>query len=487
MAEPPRRIRWGDATLAVDGGRIVAVERDGAEVLTGFDVRFSDYDVEPVHRVDEDEIESVWALGEGRSVTVRHNFDRTWSVRVLVVNDADEALTLEHVLVEATPASGFFGWCWGSGALGRLALLSTSGAESLVFAVQRGMLRERAAGGGTGGVAGELGPIRVPARSRHVISLRGEWRRPEELTEDLPSWLPPLELAAGEPLQLSTPDLALTVPAQTSVDEIGDITEVLPDGGVGARSLVLTGAQGTIILDSVWAPSLSDTLDNVASSVLNEAERRQGVALLDPAAAVVLQRSSLGGTDVEDVLDRALEMTPSGDPWSVVLRASAHASTGREDHLARAATALRGLPAHPGCGVAAMHVVLAQLASGSDPEDALSVLARLAAKVSDPATAFELAVVGAPVSSPIAGLARTAAAELGDGMPGRPSGLRPVDIAQRVAALCLAEAAGQSPDPGEVGFGQRRVGLLVQSWTRRLLVEQPTAEVLAWLSVDVDS
>lgn len=495
MAEPAsREIRWGTSTLTVDRGRIVGLERGGSNVLTGFDVHVSGVDAEALHRVDEDEIESVWTLGDGQTVTVRHNFERTWSVRVLVVNQSAAPLLLERIRIRigAAPASGFSGWCWASGALGRLALLSTRGVQSLVFSVQRGTLRELLVEGDDEGVgaAGELGPLRVAPNSREVVSLRGEWLRPDQLTEDLPSWLPPLEFAAGEPLLLSTPDFALSVPKDTSVAEDEDVVEVLPVGGVGARRLVLTGAPGTIVLDAAWAPPLADVLHQAASSVLDGAERRQGVACLDPASAVVLQRSSLGGGDAEDAIDRALEMAPPDDPWSIVLWGSAFARTGRTDHLQRAVDAFRALPARPGCGVAALHLMVAQLTSGTDPEAGRAVLARLAGEVRDAATALELAVVGAPVATPIDDLARTAVAELGAGMPGRPSGLGALEIAQRVAALRLAEAANPNLFLGGSGraiSGQRqRVGFLVQSWTRRLLVEEPTAEVLAWLSTDVD-
>ena len=355
-----------------------------------------------------------------------------------------------------------------------------------MLSVQRGTLRPCPIGSSTGGAAGELGPLRVPARSRHVISLRGEWRRPDELTEDLPSWLPRLELAAGEPLQLSTPDLALTVPAHTSVDEIGDLREVLPDGGVGARSLVLTGAQGTIILDVVWSPSVVDVLDEVAAAALKNAERRQGVACLDPAGAIVVQRSSLSGGDVEDALDRALEMARPEDPWSIVLWTTAYAATGRAELLQRAEEASEVLPLVPGCGLAAMQLALARLTLGIDAATSHILLSRLARQVGDAATALELAVVGARIATPIDDLARVAVSELGAGLPGRPSRLTAVEIARRVAILRLSATAQAPSSTGEPRIrppllGPERVGALVQSWMRRLLTEQSTAQVLVWL------
>lgn len=478
------QVRWGGATLIVDRGRICGLERGGVNVLTEFVVHVSDE--EAIHRVDEDEIESVWTIGPGQTVTVRHNFDRTWSVRVLVVNDAAVPWELERILIGAVPGPGFVSWSWASGALGRFALLSTEGGDSLVFTVQRGSLRSCPGEQGIGDVAGDLGPLRMAPHSRQVISLRGVWLRSDQLTDELPSWLPLLELAAGEPLQLSTPDLALNVAPDTVVEETDEIVEVLPEGGVGARELVLTGAPGTIILHAVWALPLAEALTKAATSALASARRSQGVPCLDPASAVILQRSSLGGEEVDDALNRALEMAPPDDPWSIVLWASASTRTGRADYLQRAAEAVQTLLARPGCGVAALHLALAQLTSGADPRIG-PVLARLAGEAKDAATALELAVVGAPVSTPMADLVRTAVAELGAGLPGRPNGLEAIEIAQRVAALRLAEAANPSNSRGGSGSGPLRVGLLVQSWTRRLLVEYPSAEVLAWLSTDVDS
>lgn len=252
-------------------------------------------------RTEIDEYEQTVAIApDGTAplrISLRHSLDRTWAVRLSVVNAGDEAIRIDRLTLRATTGPDWVGWATRAGAEASVAALPCRPGDPLIgFSLLQGELR----GDGPDLV---VGPLDLPAHGQQVVRLRGEpYGSAREFARGrhdiLPDWG---WAAASDEIQVHHPDLAVVDASVPVVPEPVPDSESVPDpdvttlvGGPGDRArLVLAGSRGMVEIEVGFAPGLELLLDRF----VQEGERhwptgRQGIRIPSAAAALVIQRQA---------------------------------------------------------------------------------------------------------------------------------------------------------------------------------------------------
>lgn len=461
VAGRPTGLRWNDLAVEVtDGGDL---ELHGPDWTLSWRLTGSDelgVADAPRTRVDADEVECRWT-GPTFALTLRHGFDHAWNTRIMVENLGDDVAVLDGLRIEWRVSGAAVGWCWPAGSVGLLAVLPESGAAALVQQIRVGDL----------GVDGRLAPVHVQPGGRHIQTLRAELRAVDRLESVLPSTLPALDLAAGEPLRLDAPDLALEPTPDTEVDEATG--ELWPTDGPGRYPLTLHGPDGQVRLEVSWAPQLTDVLVERAGTLLSDAPARRGVPRLETARdALLVARAGLDEDAVDAWCARAGE---PADPWEVLALAERAIAGGEVDLLDRAVDGLARVRAGRGAGFAAARVLAACVALGLDPTGPVSALERLR-HGRDAAVELELRALGLADASPALLPVR---AHLGAGLPGDPELDDAGDAGDAGEAWWIALAELLTERAGESGVD---LGRHAQARARRLLAAGVDDDDLCWLT-----
>lgn len=340
-----------------------------------------------------DELEQVTTAGPVR-IALRHSLDRTWGIRLSVVNTGPDAVRVDRLGLLVTTGPEWVGWATRAGAEGSVvALPCRTGDPLLGFGLVQGELR------GTGPDL-VVGPLELPAGAQQVVRLRGETygsardfaRGRHDL---LPAWG---WVEARDEVQVHHPDLAVvTGPAAGGGSDPGevaapDVSTMTGDPGDTTR-LVLAGPRGLVDVEVGFAPALETVVDRfVAAGERSWPTGRQGTRIPSAAAALVVQHQlaspSRGGRPVADwaeavegVCARLTEQSPSsaGSPaaFAVALLARQAMLTGDPELAERATSGCARVDA--GLPLVAPEVLAARRLTGLAPVLPVRTGERLAA------------------------------------------------------------------------------------------------------------
>jgi hypothetical protein len=485
------------------------VELDlGAGRVDGVDVAWSPRQVS----VDTDEV-TLRRTAADLEVQVRHSFSTGWTTRLLVVNTATEARSIERLELRLRPGpdqqvsalTAGARLCWATqSADGQGPLLTARlGAGSV------SQVRDRSV---------ELGPLRLAPGPRCVTQLRWEVVATPASVVAGPGrdvLVTRTAYAVDEAILLpADPDTALVAPRGVAVDVVEDEDVVGREvwaAAPGRHRIELRSADGDIRLDLSWVSSLADQLQRWAAVVLAGPRTPAGVVAVDDLPAAVVVQTALGADQLPDAdlaaeaLDRLTARlldesgaagsgaadTGSGgpDPLTVLYLLGEHGRTGDPDVLALALAyeeqlLTRAGPPLPGLGLAVLRTVLTV-----DAHDRLTpLLLHAVEQVSAPATAaasqtatssgraaeLELLLAVRPLRPPdhpaeqrLVALVRALGAAVGAGLPGRL--VTPPPVAEHAYLVAVLRML---PEEGVAG--------VTRSWGAApgLLAHRLTLEVL---------
>src|SRR5699024_4034581 len=151
-----------------------------------------------------DELEQVTTAGPLR-ISLRHSLDRTWAIRLSVVNTGPAVVRVDRLGLLVTTGPEWVVWSTRAGAEGSVAALPCRPGDPLLgFGLVQGELR----GAGPDLV---VGPLELPAGTQQVVRLRGEpYGSAREFARGRHDLLPSWGWAeAHDEVQVHHPDLAV--------------------------------------------------------------------------------------------------------------------------------------------------------------------------------------------------------------------------------------------------------------------------------------
>lgn len=468
----------GSVRIGADGPRLTlalprhAIGADGSDAFS-WQARTT---------VDPDEVETVCVAGALRA-TIRHEIGlETWRVRVALDNTSDETLSLSRGLLEVDRGRGT-AWVWAARSAGLLVLALDPSDPIWALALKQGLLTRDA-----DQVVWIEDGTQLAASGRLVMELSG--RRMSDWTQVgslLPSWLPPLAVRGGEPIEFALPDAGFVGP-DCAIGEGSASTEI---HGEGVRSVSVRGVFGELDLELAFAPRLEEAVGAAARQIARLVTQVPGAVhqLTDtgPAARsrglertarrlIVLQaaHSDAAADIVRGVLlDGVTDLLQSGGvPGPFALAALAGELQRRDDPQALRALldAFGEVEAEPGMLVALTRVWAVLWGLGHDPEPVRQTLAWVMAQPGGGRLVeIERAIVGGAPDGPVRLLA-----VLGGGLPGDP--LPAPEPWERAYAAALVSLV-----PDDHSERQHLVQA-AEATARRVTARDPgDADVLAWL------
>lgn len=410
---------------------------------------------------DEDEVETRYAAADRPELecTIRNGFAGSWLQRCMVINTSSQPIEVEDVITEVSPAAQMTGRAGMAAADTYWFIQPTDGAGPLLTGrLSHGAVTERASDGF------RTGPIQLRPGHRFVL----QW-----VIEFVPYAIGlAAKLSAGatvstalwqhESFPIHDPDTAVLVPDPLLLEH-EEGTQVIGSPQPGRFGIELRSARGSRRMELAWVPRIEDLLVRLSLDWLFPRRAGSQAPILPGSGAALGLQYGLGArlTELPEAADEALIQHTSRlldrdqlSSHDIACLAQESLRTGDPDPLDRAHTELltRADPV-PGLGLAATRVCLAELATGSTPQELLDWLYELSRRspnriatvgahdlVLNRIAAWELAAVTGPAdttpsqpgdqhaSSPdlLPGALRLAA-QVGSGLPGhrlgRPAGL----------------------------------------------------------------
>lgn len=431
--------------------------------------------------IDKDEVETEH-LAQPLKALVHHDFaGGGWRIRASLHNTSEQPVSVPRVAVQVQPGDGQ-AWVWAAGAAG-LVVLSTHELGTWAFTLQRGSLTRE----DSGLYWLDDGTTLEPGR-RVIFELIGrQCRNWNEIGAMLPSWLPPLAVRGGEPIDLVLPDAGLVAPGCTIVER--------PDGtelrGEGRQLVQVNGAFGEVNLELAFAPQLQDavgeTARQIAAQVSEVPEAVQGedapkgksaLQSAEAAARRLIILQSVRTDEVEGdvrgkLLEEVIQHARSGEtvgPFTLAALAGEVQRRADPIILGLLVDVLQKVSPEPGIVVALMRVWAVLWGLGTDPDPVRHALDQL---LSQPASTRLGKIEHGLGRGEQAAITELFMA-LGGGLPGT---VMPVPQAWEVAyTVALASLVGET-DPQAPSVVQA-----AEIVARRLTAQDPNdPDVLAWL------
>lgn len=470
--------RVGDATVELDpDGTVVAVRHDSDPERSLLDAAGGvtvsrDGDGEalvwstPRVGVDADEVEVVREVPGTLSATVRHTFQTSWGVRLVLANLSDEPLALDEVALGWQPGEGTAAWALAAEAVGSYAVFPAGRDGPLL-----GGVLALGAFAAVSPTRISLGALRLPVGGRYAVQWQWTWydharaflHRSTGLQGDrqVPR---SLHLFEGDVARITAgEDEALVLARGLAADPVGDQLELMV-GSPGRYGVELRWPRGVTRYDVSWSEPIDRLLVDSAEDVLSRARTPAGVVgLRGVDEAIVLQLAVRAGLDDVESAEEALDLftarvDPSveADPRTASYLCGEFDRTGELDALQSASTIVLSVGrVAPGLGFAAAQVGLARVLAGLSLAGLTRHLAGLIDSLDPPGSGSledQIAALELTVSTRQAGSAAEADARwaalgpwLGAGLKGaavRP--LPPSEAAHLAAVLAALSEEGST-------------------------------------------
>ncbi len=448
-------LAWqGFELTSSDEGRTVSLSRDRRP---WFDLTLDGVSAATEARVEDDELAHLF--GGSPLVEARHTLAENWTMRWVAAGEDEAALFVRAAVGPATCC-----WVWAAGAEARIAVapLFEAGPVLAIRLVN-------------GHLADDDGRWRLTAPGpnavgrRRVTTLRAEvvdsWA---SFAATFPSWLPPLALATGQPLELDAPDWGMVLPPSATSRSGPAGVEV--DLAPGVHHINLHSPRGVTDLAVAVAPTLPSLLAPAAARVVLAGGPTSGAeaVLVAEAAARRLVRLS------EEDLRRIHDVVPAPEDLLGIAALVGQGPTfGGATAVRVAFELLASAPVRLGYGRVVMRAWLAGLAEGLDLHaDALALLRRPA---ESELAAFELSLLGLRSAEGAAAAVAGLVHALGGWLPGSPLGLTGPVRAHLAALLRLC------PEEWPAAREASETALKTERRLLAELVAAPDPATLAWL------